>query len=245
MNTTTICNDKNWETTTNINRLSSIITEPRGPRHNPVNHGTALELFNERLGNNNIKISKQNGMLSQDLMKYIYTAEVIDESIPDFAFTLGFINFNNKKKSFTGLFGETVFVCSNEMFRGETIKDNRRHTANIMGKLEGKMDSIIDRFNDFRDKRFVQIEAMKNYELSDRETGELILNMHRNNVMSNTNIARVVQEFDFPTHEEFKPRTLWSFQNSVTETAKNITDPNRRMNATNRMHNIIDAKVAA
>ena len=240
---TSICNQMNWETTTNVNRLTDIVTEPRGPRHNPVNHGMALELFKERLDGSNIKISKDNGMLSTDLMKYIYTAEVMDESIPDYAFTLGFINFNNKKKSFTGLFGETVFVCSNEMFRGETINDNRRHTANVWGKLTGKMDSIIERFNIFRDNRFKQIETMKEMELSDRDTGEIILNMHRNSVMSNTNIARVVHEFDYPTHQEFKTRTLWSLQNAVTETAKNITDPNRRMNATNRMHDILDGLV--
>jgi hypothetical protein len=235
----------NWETTTNINRLKGIESVVLGPRHNPVNHGEALDLFQNRLADNNIKISKQNGMLSQDLMKYIFTAEVMDESIPDYAFTLGFINFNNKKKSFTGLFGETVFVCSNEMFRGETIYDNRRHTANVWGKLTGKMDSIIERFKIFRDKRFDEIERMKNMELDDADTGKLILQMHREGVMSNTNISRVVKEFDFPTHDVFKPRTLWSFSNACTEVAKNISDPNRRMNATNRIGEIIDVKLAA
>ena len=54
----TICNQKNWENTTNINRLLNISTEPLGPRHQPVPHAHALELFKERFAESGGIITK-------------------------------------------------------------------------------------------------------------------------------------------------------------------------------------------
>lgn len=241
----TICNQKNWENTTNINRLLNISTEPLGPRHQPVPHAHALELFKERFAESGGIITKDTGLLSQDELKYIYTAEVEDPNISDFAFTLGFINFNNCTKAFTGLFGEKVFVCSNEMFTGETINDNKRHTTNVWGKLGGKINSIIERFNDFRKERLIEIDNMKAKKMTDKDAGEMLLNIFRNRIMSNTNVSRIVREWDFPTHPEFKEKNLWNFQQACTEVAKNIPDPNARIHATNSISGLIKHSLAA
>lgn len=240
-----ICNAMGWETTTNINRLQKIDVEPLGPRHNPVKHSDALQLFKERLGDSGAVITKENGMLSQDLLKYVYTCEVEDTKIPDFGFTLGFINFNNLCKAFTGLFGERVFVCSNEMFKGETINDNKRHTKNVMEKLTGKVDSIIEKFNEFRLSRLEQIQAMKDFKVDDAIVGEMIVQMLRKRIMSNTNVSRIVREWDYPSHEDFADKNLWSFQNAVTEVAKGIHDPNRRIDATHQVADLIEARLIA
>lgn len=234
-----ICNEKNWEVTTNLERLRNINTVPQGPRHNPVNHGEALDLFKNRLIDNNISITKESGLLSHDDLKYVYTAVVKDDTISDYGFTLGFINFNNRVKSFTGLFGETVFVCSNEMFKGETIRDNKRHTKNVWERLTGKVDSIVERFNIFREERFNEIEVMKQRHLEEPEIGKIVLDMHRRHIMSNTNIDRFVREVDTPTHSCFKDPSVWNIQNAFTEIAKNISEPTRRIDATDSFHQLL------
>ena len=239
-----ICNEKNWERTTNLERLA-IEPEILGPRHSPVPHADALGLFKERIGDNGITITKETGLLSQDEMKYIYVAEVKDTAISDLALTMGFINFNNKKKAFTGLFGERVFVCSNEMFHGETIHDNRRHTTNIWGKLNDKVDSIVEKFKRFREIRLKEIEQLKDHSMTDSDVGEMVVNIMRNHILSNTNTARLVKEWDHPTHPDFLPRNMWSFQNHFTEVAKRISDPGRRIKATHNFGELIKEMVAA
>lgn len=238
----TICNEKNWEVTTSLTRLARINPISMGNRHQPVKHSLALEMFKDKISDKRLKITGENGMLSKDLHKYIYTCEVEDSSIPDLAFTLGFVNFNNKTKAFTGLFGEKVFVCSNEMFKGETIH-NKRHTTNIMEVLGGKIDGIVGNFDKFREKRMQEINKMKSIKIGDSDIGEFVLNMHRKKIMSNTNISRFIRECDKPRHPDFEDKNLWSLQNNFTEITKLIDNPLYRVEATNAMSSLIERKL--
>ena len=68
---------------------------------------------------------------------------------------------------------------------------------------------------------------MKETPVTDKEVGKLVLNYIREKyVLSSTNIKRIVDEWDKPRYEEFKPRTLWSLQNACAEVFKKIKEQN-------------------
>lgn len=235
-----VCNQKHWEVTTNPTYLNSFPLVKMGARHNPIAHGNVVERFNERLDNRGLKTVNQVGMLSRDHLKYVYVVDIVEENChDDFTFTVGFVNYNNCQKAFTGIYGERVFICSNEMYRGEDIETRRKHTSKLDVILTDKIDGIIEHFFDFQKQRLIEIERLKNCKFTDRMLADSVLAMTRANVVGNTNILNVVREFDQPKYEEFHDRNAWHFQQAFTETLKKIDDPTRRMVATNKMRDII------
>ena len=73
---------------------------------------------------------------------------------------------------------------------------------------------------------------MKNTKISDKEVGKLVLAYIRDKyVLSSTNIKRIVEEWDNPTHPEFEPRNLWSLQNACAEVFKKVKSPMFRLQA--------------
>jgi len=235
-----ILNAKKWIQTVDVNSLARINTPALGPRHTPVNHGVALDLFRNILRDSNLPIVNENGMLSRDDMKYVYTADVTDAQIQDFVFTIGFVNYNNCQKSFTGLAGERVFICSNEMFSSQIRDAYRKHTASIVTELRTKMGNIVEYFKRFRDARISEIEILKTTPWGDVELGQFVVAIHRDGYLGNTNIGRIIEEYDHPTHVEFQPKTAWNFQNACTEVYKRIEDPVRRLNTNRTTRGIMD-----
>lgn len=241
-----ILNQKNWIETIDAGRLTEIETSAQGPRHCPINHGNALTMWRDLIGGSNLQIVNERGLLSQDNMKFILTSDVVDAKFEDFTFTIGWINYNNRMKAFTGFAGEKVFVCSNEMVSCQIYDSRRKHTTNVLDILKEKMTNIIEKFKSFRDERIVQIETMKTIPFADAQLGKLVLKLHREGNIGNTDIDRIIAEYDTPSHDCFAPRTAWSMQNHLTEVAKKIDDPCRRILFTNQshgfIHEIIDVK---
>jgi hypothetical protein len=104
-----VLNERNWQETTNVETLKNVIAEAMGPRHCPVNHGEALQMFSDRLHNSGLEVSTDRGLLSPDQKKYVYVAD-INDNINDYKFTIGFVNYNNRQKAFSGIAGERVMV---------------------------------------------------------------------------------------------------------------------------------------
>ena len=91
----------------------------------------------------------------------------------------------------------------------------------------------------FSEKRFVEIEQMKQRELSLNEVGRVVFEMHRKRILSNTNISRFVNEIENPTHPCFLGNTKWNIQNAMTEVTKKISNPLARINATDRFEQVL------
>lgn len=240
-----VCNQMNWTNVTNIGNLRNIPTESLGPRHSPVNHGDCLDIFQNTLADKNVNFDNGTGLLSKDRLKYVYVCEINVDNRPDLTFTMGFCNYNNKKKSLTGLAGEKVFVCSNEMYTGQIKDYRRRHTAGIHGEVRGVFENTVEQFDAFVKKRGAEIDFLKEAKFGDKQLGDTVLNLHRNSYLGSTNISRIVKEWDNPRHEEFKERTAWHFQNAATEVMKGVTNPDSRLLFCNDIHKFINQAIAA
>lgn len=224
------CNMRAWDKITDIETLKNVPTEPLGPRHVPVNHGVALDVFKNMLSGIKVNFTKEVGMLSPDQLKYVYAVQVQAQN-DDYAFNLGFINYNNKQRSLTGIAGESVFVCSNECYTGQIEDSKRRHTTNIMDDLADKFNACFAYFADFKERRSADITLMKAKKFGEVELGRVVLDLHRKSRIGNTNIDRIIGEWDNPqfNYGGNTEKTAWGFLNSATHVFKGINDPLQRI----------------
>lgn len=231
-----------WIEIKDYEQIKNLEFEAQGPRHVPVPHYEAIEFFKERLTDHKIEIVRERAVLSPDHMKCMFVADVRPEGKVEegFIFSVGFINNNDRTRAFTGIAGTTVYVNNAQMY----ISDNSfktRHTTTVREMLMDRSAHIIEWFNAFYMQQSKKIEEMKNTNISDIEVGKLLLNYVRAKyIISSTNIKRIVQEWDKPKYEDFKPRTLWSLQNTCAEVFKRIKSPLFRLEAMELFYDTFD-----
>lgn len=240
-------NSASWADTKDLERLRGINTLPLGSRHVPLNHGDVLAKFWEGMKECGMTVATDRGMLSPDTYKYMYVAELANQGMRDksMTFNIGFINYNNKQRSFRVLAGERVFVCSNEMFSGEVKESKRKHTKNAWEVLREKMSAGFDMFKKFTDARKTEIDRLKALAFPDVSLGAAVLELHRKSGLGNTDIDRIIKEWDAPTFDYgVDKNTAWNFQNACTFVIKeNVSDPLRRVALHEDIRHAIEAAV--
>jgi hypothetical protein len=237
------CNSKKWTETVSETDLS---VEPvkLGARHCPVKHSEVLNMFKTRLSDNSLTISKERGFLSKDNTKYMYVSDIDITGIADYTFTLGFVNFNNERKAFTPLFGERVFVCSNEMITSENKDVRTRHTTNVNDRLGGYIDTSIEHFKQFRDTRIAEIDRYKDVDFTPEKVNSVVYSMVKDRTIASTSfLSNLVTEWENPSYDDFKPRNAWSFQNAFTHILKIVTNPITKVYVADRVNAIIKTAV--
>jgi len=244
-----LCNSKGWTQTIDYDFLSKIQTEPMGSRHVPANHGMVLDTFRNVLENNGVKPVKTSGILSPDHLRYIHMVEVADKQIPDFNFTFGFINYNNKQRSLTMFAGERVFICNNGMVSGILDTTKRKHTMGLVDEIVERFNGGFEQFHQFRAERILEVDRMKGFQVKDTQFGQFILHLHRESCIGNTNITRVVQEWDRPSFQyENVPdqRNAWNLQNACTYVFDhNVENPLQRIELNKEIRGYIGEVMAA
>ena len=222
-----------WTEVKDYSTLKSLVFESQGPRHVPVPHDYAIDFFKNTLFEHNIEVIRERAVLSPDTMKLMFIADVRPNGKAEdgFVFSVGFINNNDRTKAFTGIAGTTVYVNNAQWY----VSDNSfktRHTTTVRDMLAERSAHIIAWFNEYYQKQSGIIEKMKNTKISDADVGKLVLAYIRDKyVLSSTNIKRIVEEWDNPTHSEFEPRNLWSLQNACAEVFKKVKSPMFRLQA--------------
>lgn len=242
-----VCNQMGWDKTVEMDLLRSIQPVSMGPRHNPVNHGEVLQRFLSRANNAGVKIESSTGLLSQDRNRYMYVADIRYDSIAtDFAFTIGFVNFNDRSKAFTMLAGQRVFVCSNLCVTGVIDEGRTRHSTNVDNRLDARIDTAFDTYNNMFRIQLNNVDAMKATKLTDELLGKFVLSATRMDFMGATNIRRIIEEVDTPTLNNKDDNSLWRLHNAATWVIKeNIKNPLFVAESTNKINSIISGITVA
>lgn len=240
-----VCNSMNWDKTVDMDRLRGISALSMGPRHNPVNHGEMLERFKSRGTFNGIEITDEQGLLSPDGKRFMYVAETrYDSAKLDFTFTVGFVNFNDRSRSFTGLAGQQVFVCSNLCITGMVNESRTRHSTNVEMRLDEKMDAVFAQFANMRRIQLDNVDAMKATKLTDELLGKFVLWSAREQFMGSTNLMRIINEIDTPTLNNKDDNSLWRLHNAATFVIReNINNPILAVESTKRVNDGILALI--
>ena len=213
----------NWLEISNIEQLKNVNNPSLGNRHVPVNHGEVLEMFIDKAKSKGLTLSAESGYLSPNTDKFIYVAEVLIEK--EIAYSIGFINFNDRSRSFTGLAGERVIRHANVCFGGVFQPSRTRHTTYVEERLDDKVESIFECYDACVDRMKASMGFLKQRVIDDASLGKVLVNLHRSEMLGATNLQRVIQEFDSPKFEDGDTPNGWQLQNSFNSVLKRVKNP--------------------
>jgi hypothetical protein len=157
---------------------------------------------------------------------------------PDYSRVLGIRNSHDKRFPAGLVLGNQVLVCDNLSFSGE-IKVARKHTSRILWDLPHLIDDAVARLQSSWHEHDRRIEQYQHCALRDPVVHDLTIHALDRGVICGSQVPKVLQEYREPRHDSFRPRTLWSWFNAVTETLKgNLSLLPAR---TQRLHGLCDA----
>lgn len=115
--------------------------------------------------------------------------------------------------------GVKVTVCDNLAFFGE-ITAHRKHTIHVFRDLPDLIYKMLSKVSSMRSRIDAEITAMRVRELPPAHAHHLMVEAIKGNVVPASRLPKVIESWDDPQHEEFRPRTAWSLFNAFTEVQK-------------------------
>jgi Domain of unknown function (DUF932) len=133
--------------------------------------------------------------------------------------SIGFRNSYDKSMAVGIAIGAEVFVCDNLALTGD-ITIMRKHTANVWSSLENIAISTLYRSQQNFQKIIEDSETLKGRMIGDDEAFKTIGLLFGHGILSPRQLPVVKKEWLNPSHNDFMPRTMWSFYNACTEALK-------------------------
>jgi len=207
----------------------------------PVSHLNLVQTVEHALLSTGLSIVNQVHSISQAGARYFGLTQVRGVNDPvDYSWVLGIRNSHDKRFPAGIVAGASVFVCDNLSFSGE-VKLSRKHTTNLLRDLPQLAAGAVGKLMNVWHHQGDRIERYKSHRLTDKAAHDLVVRSVDVGACPNRLIPSVLQEWRYPSHEEFRSRTAWSLFNAFTEVLKgNLCElPNR----TERLHALFDHAV--
>lgn len=172
-----------------------------GSKHKPISSALILDKFHEKASLLGLQLANEQCALQKKGRRFLYNALVTSDKIKneDHALAIGFANFSDRSKSFTGLLGTRVFMCSNLCFHGIVKPACQRHTIGNYDRIDDKIGILFDTFEKDKDTIEGQIQLMKATKLDDTILGKFVLGLARQgNAFGNTHILDIARFTDNP-----------------------------------------------
>lgn len=135
--------------------------------------------------------------------------------------------------------GYGVFVCDNLAFSGE-IRISRKHTVNALRDLPRLVSAAVGRIFDMHTTQEERIAHYQSTQIDNRDAEHLIIEALRKDIITTTQLPRVVSEWDRPSHEDFGDPTAWRLFNAFTENLRGRGQLARLPRTTQRLHAVMD-----
>ena len=220
--------------------VANVATPSATESYMPLAHHDLINRVTSGLAAANLEIVESSHALSKEGARYFGLFQVAQTGLldnRDYGLVMGLRNSHDKTFPAGITLGSQVFVCDNLAFSGE-IKLARKHTVNIMRDLPGVISKAIGGLSDRWNTQDTRFQAYKETALTDGQAHDLIIRAFKNRSCVVTNISKVVQEWDTPSHEEFSNRNVWRLFNAFTEALKGNLGalPDRSIN----LHGVLD-----
>jgi len=143
------------------------------------------------------------------------------ESDPDFGLEmlLGYKNSYDKSMAAALAAGVNVMVCGNGCVAGDMLSFTRKHTGTIRKELTEKVKEAIIAMKDGFSRLVLEIDIMKDYQLTPKQKAELMGVMYFEENMVTPNQLSVIKH-EIKKSDHFKGDSLWDLYNNVTESLK-------------------------
>jgi hypothetical protein len=151
----------------------------------------------------------------------------------DYALAIGVRNSYDRSLAVGLTLGSRVFCCDNLAFSGE-VTMHRKHTVNVFRDLPDLIYRMLSQVSSMRQRTDDEIAAMKVRELPPAHAHHLMVEAVKGNVVAASRLPKVIEAWEEPRHDEFRPRTAWSLFNAFTEVQK-VTGPRAQMEGSLRL----------
>lgn len=202
----------------NRDEVESVFTPTETRTWRPIGHIELLTQVEENTRNIGLTISSEKHALSRNGDRYFGILE-IKASYVDYTWVIGIRNSHDKSFPAGVVAGTRVFICDNLAFCGE-IAVSRKHTVFIMEDLPVLVNQAMAGLIDHWKKQDDRINQYKQFSLEDAFVHDLTIKALDRKAITVRQIPRVLEQWRKPAYEEFKPRTIWSWFNCVTEVIK-------------------------
>lgn len=210
----------------NVNRdqVNGIATPLGTATWRPISHYDAIETTLAELEKLGITVTREQHTLANKGQEYfgVFRLGGKAEAAKDWELMLGLRNSHTKRFALRFGFGAEVFICSNGAFAAE-VNVIRKHTSLIYHDLPTLVHGALEKVAPFREimvKRqriYEQVSLADNYEKDAYALGAVLV---QKGILPGSKLRAILDEWDEPTFEAFKPRNLWSFYNSITHVLK-------------------------
>jgi len=137
----------------------------------------------------------------------------------DYALAIGVRSSLDRSLAVGLVLGSNVTCCSNLAFSGE-VTMHRKHTVHIFRDLPDLIYRMLSQVSSMRSRINGEIAAMKVRELPPAHAHHLMVEAVKGNVVPASRLPKIIEAWEEPKHEEFRPRTAWSLFNAFTEVQK-------------------------
>lgn len=228
---------------------------PDGRIHTPISSAEILTKFREKAFNLGLRLVNEKGALKRDGKRFMYVADVEDNSHPDYALSVGFRNNSDKSLAFSGCCGSSVFICANGCMTSLIKPSKMRHTiGNVTrnaGFLDAKIDTIFERFLEDKSAIEGQIEYMRQTSLTDEIVGKFVRALNggwkgdkfvKNPLIGSSNLMQILAELENPTLNRHDDSSVFRLHNAatyVTTHKMSQRNPSQAMMASRLLNNTI------
>ena len=216
---------------------------PRGmtPTHYPVAHDTIIDLVTNKVQDIGYTIDEARYGIDQhgDMFGYM---KLMRESERNGVFNnvIGIRNSHMQRFAAALAAGSNVMVCDNLAFHGE-CEIGHKHTKNIMDKLPGRIDALIQQIQDNFKAQADRYDQYQECSITDNDAHRILGHAIERGAISPSKSGLVLKEYRSPRHDEFSPRTAWSYFNAFTEILK--TTPRQLQERSIKLHSVFDEHV--
>ena len=183
----------------------------------PIPHAQLLTQVESVLPRYGLSVINEAHALTHDNNRYFGLMEIRNGcSHPDYTWVLGLRNSNDQQFPAGFVVGNQVFVCDNLAFMGEIVV-SRKHTRFILRDLPDLIDQAVGQLASKWHEQDERITRYKDHRIKDATAHDLTVRALDAGIISATRIPDVLNEWRKPSHDEFRPRTVWSLFNAFTE----------------------------
>ena len=206
--------------------------------YQPVSHfvlANTLSTIGQDLLRDYTLAKEQYGLARQG--QQMFAVQTYSRENSEMGLSIGFRNSYDKSMAIGIAIGASVFVCDNLALTGD-ITVLKKHTTNVWTALEETVITTLYRSQHNFNRICDDAEVLKSREIGNNEAFSTMGLLFGNNIITPRQLPVLKKQWLHPSHDEFKPRNMWSFYNSCTEVMKSIP-PLQVMEKHIKLHKIL------
>lgn len=138
----------------------------------------------------------------------------------DMTLAIGLVNSYNKRVRVKFASGAQITESGGLIFLG-TVTYMRKHTPNVITDVTEYITSALTKAADTYETAVADSNAMKYVELNNERAHALLGILFGQQVLNTPQLNLAIKQWNKPTNEMFKPRTLWTLYHIVSTVMKN------------------------